>query len=200
MNKQEFLTAIASAAGELPQSDVQKSLDYYSEMIDDAIEDGLTEEEAVAGMDSPINIAGQIAAELPLSSLMKAKVKPRRSLQVWEILLLILGAPVWLPLLFAAIILLLAFFLVLWAMLLSVYCIVLSCAVGAVSGIGYAGAALFTGNMVTAAFYGGMGIFLFGLSILLFFGCNQGAAGLIALHKLLLRQLKTQFVKKENQQ
>ena len=43
MTKQEFLRELWNRLTELPQEDVEKSLDYYSEMIDDRVEDGLTE-------------------------------------------------------------------------------------------------------------------------------------------------------------
>ena len=48
MNKQEFLSALQNALAGLPKKDRQKTLAFYSEMIDDRMEDGMTEEEAVA--------------------------------------------------------------------------------------------------------------------------------------------------------
>ena len=48
MSKTEFLTELKKALEGLPEEDIEKSLEYYSEMIDDRIEDGLSEEEAVA--------------------------------------------------------------------------------------------------------------------------------------------------------
>lgn len=47
MNKQEFLAALAEGLTGLPQADVEERLAFYGEMIDDRMEEGLTEEEAV---------------------------------------------------------------------------------------------------------------------------------------------------------
>lgn len=44
MNKQEYLEAIRSRISAMPADDVNRFMDYYSEMIDDRVEDGLSEE------------------------------------------------------------------------------------------------------------------------------------------------------------
>ena len=43
MNKQEYLEAIRSRISAMPADDVNRFMDYYSEMIDDRVEDGLSE-------------------------------------------------------------------------------------------------------------------------------------------------------------
>ena len=50
MTKQEFLRALWNKLSALPSEDVGRALDYFSEMIDDRMENGLTEEEAVAAV------------------------------------------------------------------------------------------------------------------------------------------------------
>ena len=45
MNKQEFITSLYNRLSGLPQNDIENSIEFYSEMIDDRIEEGLTEEE-----------------------------------------------------------------------------------------------------------------------------------------------------------
>ena len=47
MSKSEFLTALRARLGGLPQGDVAERLDFYSELIDDRMEEGLSEEAAV---------------------------------------------------------------------------------------------------------------------------------------------------------
>ena len=66
-------------------------------MIDDRMEEGLAEEEAVSSFGTPEEIADQILSEIPLSRLVRERVKPKRALKAWEIVLLVLGSPVWLP-------------------------------------------------------------------------------------------------------
>ena len=44
MNKQEYLESIRSRISAMPADDVNRFMDYYSEMIDDRVEDGLSED------------------------------------------------------------------------------------------------------------------------------------------------------------
>ena len=67
-------------------------------MIDDRMEDGISEEEAVEGIGTVDQIYEQIMSDMPLVKLVKEKVKPKRKLKAWEIVLLTLGSPVWIPL------------------------------------------------------------------------------------------------------
>ena len=65
MTKQEFLRALWNKLSALPSEDVGRALDYFSEMIDDRMENGLTEEEAVAAIGSVDDAVAKIAVELP---------------------------------------------------------------------------------------------------------------------------------------
>lgn len=47
MNKQEFLMRLREGLSGLPENDIEERLIFYSEMIDDRKEEGLSEEEAV---------------------------------------------------------------------------------------------------------------------------------------------------------
>ena len=120
MTRNEFMAALRTRLAGLPEQDMQKSLAYYGEMIDDCTEDGMSEEEAVASMGDPEEIAQQILADIPLGRLVKERIRPKRKLQAWEIVLLILGSPVWLSLLIAAAAVILSLFVAFVAVLLSV--------------------------------------------------------------------------------
>ena len=64
MRKEEFLTALrAGLTGLLPEG-VEKLVEFCSEMIDDRIEDGLTEEEAVAAAGPLDELVKQAKSEL----------------------------------------------------------------------------------------------------------------------------------------
>lgn len=102
MNQETFLEALRQRLQALPQQERERCVEDYRGMIYDRMEDGATEEQAIAELGSPEEIAGQILEEVPLSTLVKERVRPKRSLRGWEIALLILGAPLWLPLLLAA--------------------------------------------------------------------------------------------------
>lgn len=112
MNKQEYLESIRSRISAMPADDVNRFMDYYSEMIDDRVEDGLSEEEAVADMGSPDAAVEQILEDMPLTKLVKEKIKPKHELKAWEVVLIVLGSPVWIPLLITAAVLLLTLWIV----------------------------------------------------------------------------------------
>ena len=64
MNKEEYLDAIRGRISAMPADDINRFMDYYSEMIDDRMEDGLSEDEAVADMGSPDAAVEQILEEI----------------------------------------------------------------------------------------------------------------------------------------
>ena len=63
MNKQEFITLLEKRLFELPQVEKEHLLNYYNETIEDRIEDGMSEAEAVASLDSVEDIVKQIYSE-----------------------------------------------------------------------------------------------------------------------------------------
>ena len=95
MNKQEFLGALRRGLLGLTEEDIENSVEFYSEMIDDRIDEGMSEDEAVADIGSANEVIQQILSEASLTKLVKRKVKKNRSLKGWEIVLLIAGSPVW---------------------------------------------------------------------------------------------------------
>ena len=61
MTKAEFLSALAGELSRLPETERREHLDYYSELIDDMMEeDGLSEQEAVDRLDDVYAIAADI--------------------------------------------------------------------------------------------------------------------------------------------
>lgn len=135
MNKKEFLSALQAGLSGLPEEDVKHWLDFYAEMIDDRMEDGMTETDAVAAVGPVCDVVAQILSETPLPKLVQAKVKPKHPLRVWEIVLLVLGSPVWVPLLLAGVLVILACYAVLWSVIITLYAIDLSFALCAVAGL-----------------------------------------------------------------
>ncbi len=60
LNKEQFLAALRARITGLPKDDLERTLQYYREMIDDRIEDGMTEFEAVADVGDPAELAEAI--------------------------------------------------------------------------------------------------------------------------------------------
>lgn len=65
MNKYEFLAAVRERLDGLDKDDIDRSLDYYREMIEDRVEEGLSEDEAVAALGSIDSIVADIRGEAP---------------------------------------------------------------------------------------------------------------------------------------
>ena len=173
MTKAEFFNRLACALAGLGAEDIQKSLEYYDEMLQDRIEDGMTEEEAVASLEEPEAIARQIMLDTPLPKSVRSTKEPARRIKVWEIILLVLGAPVWLPLLLTLIFGALTLYLTVWIILLSFYATDLSLLAVAVFGLVESGLLLTAAKPLQSLFYFGAGIACFGLAVLLFFAFNK---------------------------
>ena len=198
MTKLEFFNELQSRLDGLPKAEADERFSFYHEMIDDRIEDGLSEEEAVAEVGTPEEIANQILSEIPLSTLVKEKVKKNRALRGWEIVLLILGFLLWFPLLIAALVVILSIYISIWAVVLSLYAVDLSLALCAVALVVGMFIYLFQGNIGGALMSLGTGILSAGLAILLFIGCVAISKGIIVLTKKSLLGVKSWFVRKED--
>ena len=196
MKKNEFLWGLAEGLRGLPPEDLERWVDYYREMIDDRMDDGLSEEEAVADLGSLEEIRDQILTETPLPRLVKESVRPKRKLRAWEIVLLVLGSPVWLPLLAAAVIVAASVYLSVWAVLLSLYAADLAVAVTGLAGGVALVQMLMAGRTAEGILFLGAGLVCIGLAILLFFGFNQLTKGLVWVTKRALLALKNSFVRK----
>lgn len=154
MDKNTFLTQLQKRLKGLPEEDLQRTLDYYREMIEDRMEEGLSEEEAVANIGSVEQIAEPL---LPKTH--------KRKLTAWEIVLLILGFPLWFPLLVAAA-------AVVIALVVSIYAVDISLAACCAGGILCAVVYLVQLHWTGAAFLFGAGLLCGGLAILCFMGSN----------------------------
>ena len=197
MNKQEFLLALRGALAGLSEADIRSSLDYYAEIIDDQMEEGITETDAVASLGSVVSVAEQILLDMPLPKLVKARVKPKRRLRAWEIVLIAVGSPLWFPILLALAVVVLAVYIVLWSVVISLYAADLSLAAGALAGIAGCAVLAATGRIAPALLFVGAGLACAGLAIFGFLGCNVTAKGVLQLGKLIWRGIKSCLIRKE---
>ena len=69
MNKDQFLEELRKKLSGLPQEDIDERVAFYSEMIDDRMEEDITEEEAVASLGTVDSVVEQIMSEIPLTKL-----------------------------------------------------------------------------------------------------------------------------------
>ena len=196
MNKQEFILQLRQRLSGFPQDEIEERLTFYSEMIDDRIEEGLSEEEALTEIGSVEEIITQITADIPLTKFVKEKIKPKHKLGVWEIVLIVLGSPIWLSLLIAFFAVILALYIVLWSVIICLWAVEVSlwaCALGGVtSGIGFA----CNGNVSSGMIMIAGALICVGLSIFMFFGCNASSKGIVKLTKKIAIGIKNIFIRK----
>ena len=198
MTKQAFLDELRKGLAGLPQEDIEERITFYGEIIDDSIEEGLSEEEAVARCGSVEEIVSQTLADIPLTKLVKEKVKPNRALKAWEIVLIILGFPVWFPLLIAAVSVIFAFYITIWSLIITLWAAELAIAVGALALIAAAVLFMVQGHAPTGLAALGAGLLAAGLSVFLFFGCRAATKGILLLTKKVALGVKSLFIKKED--
>ena len=92
MNKQEYLEALNKALSGIPESEKQKTLDYYTEIIDDAMEEGEEEASIIARLDAPSDIGRRLIDETPLRKFVTEDVKKHKIDNLTAILLNIIPA------------------------------------------------------------------------------------------------------------
>ena len=200
MTKSEFLSELCRALGSVPENDIFERVNFYSEMIDDRIEEGMSEEEAVAAMGSVDDIASGIIADIPIGKLVREKIKPKRTLETWEILLLVLGSPLWISLLAAAFAILLALYAVLWSVVVCLWATEASLIGGALGGLVGGTVVALTGNTLSGAALIGAGLACSGLLIFLLFGCLSATKNIACLSKDIVVGIKKLLLKKEGAQ
>lgn len=197
MNKQEFLDLLGARLSGLPRQEVDDRLSFYSEMIDDRIEEGLSEEQAISEIGSVDAIAEQITADIPLIKIATERMRPKRELKTWEIVLLAAGAPIWIPLAITALSVVLSLYLALWSVIISLWSVFASFIACAIAGVVSGCVIAFGGNSLAGLALIAAGLICTGLAILSFFGCRAATDGVILLAKKAVLGIKKCFVKKE---
>ena len=194
MNKEQFLTELKNGLSGLPQNDIDERMLFYGEMIDDRMEEGMNEEEAVAGIGSVDEIVSQTISEVPLTKIVKKRMTPERSLQTWEIVLIVLG----LPLLAAFVAVVLSMYAVIWSLIITLWAVELTFIACALSGIAAAAAYWLHGNLIPGFAMLGAAFLCGGISIFVFFGCLAASKGILHLTGKAALGIKTMFIRKEN--
>ena len=196
MNKQEFLTELRKGLSGLPQNDIEERLAFYGEMLDDRIEEGLSEDAAVAEIGDANEIVRQTVADIPLAKLAKERIKPKRRLKAWEIILLALGSPVWLSILTAAAAVIFSLYASVWAVIVSLWSVFVSLAVCAVGSVPLCVLLVAGGSGASGIVALSAGIICAGLSIFMFFGCRETARGILILTRKMTIGIKNRFIGK----
>ena len=172
MKKEEFLNRLRIKLDGLPKQEIDERVEFYSEMIADRIEEGLSEEEAVAKIGSAEELAWGIISETPSISISEMKTKSKKKIGASEIILLAVGSPIWLSLLIAAGAVVFSVYVAAWSAVIALWAFggaFVGCAVGSVFLCGlYA----YLGNISLSIFVLGAAFVLTGLAIFWFYLCK----------------------------
>ncbi len=172
MDKRTFLERLQAALAGLPDAERERQLAYYEEMIDDRVEEGMSESEAIAALGPADQLAQRVLRQTPPQQRADRVRRSGIPTAVW-VLLAVLLLPLWLPLLGLAGALVLGSFALLFGLIVA--------AAGLVAGLGVGG----VGAMIWAL----VSWDLSGMSVVFAIG-----AGLIAIGAALLLALPAAYL------
>ena len=194
MNKVEFLAALRRALGKLPSYEVEQTITFYTEMIDDRIEDGMPEADAVAALGSVEAIAAQIIAETP--AIPKAIAKANTGSRTLNIVLLAVFSPIWVPLARALAMAALMVYLSIWMVVIALWATVvllLLCAPIGIAGLVWC---YVNGYQLPGLYILGCGLAGTGVGLFAWFGVLAASKGLVKLTHSFAQWVKSLFVKR----
>lgn len=182
MSKEEFLGSLNRLLKSLGKSEREKSLSYYNEIIDDYMEDGYTEEEAVEQIGPP----GQIAQEILEEQQTQMKTPMSRGMKGLIAVLLVLGFPLWGSLVLAGFCLVLSAVLLVLSAYIVIWCIPICTGAVSVAGL-----------ILSVVSMGGAAVIIFQNSAagVIQLGVGMSSAGIFILTGLLTWILGKYFVK-----
>lgn len=190
MNRAWFLSEIKNKMEQFPDFELQETLDYYNEIINDKIEGGMSEEEAIISLGNVDEIIKEMIYEMPLTSILNSKMKPKREFNIIQkffigLALLIGPLPFFIVLFFV--------YLSIWAVIGSLYLmdfLMLLASLLSILGFGFH---IFTGNWIQSVLSLGFFFILTGLSILTFYGVNFVSVYLVEISKKYVRWIKSKL-------
>lgn len=192
MNRDEFLAALRGEIDSLDLHDRNRFLDYYREMIDDCIENGMPEADAVASMGDVRSIAERILSDIEPNA--DANINPNITPDLTPnadsdtdknkqdpgeentkkssighdlmVALIVMTAVIWIPLIFAAAAVILAVYIVMWSVVLVAYSLSVAFIAATAATIHFAVTSAITGSLGITTISVGGAFICFGLSIL----------------------------------
>ena len=199
MSRDAFIGELRHRMAGLPQEAVDRTVEYYSELIADSVEDGLTEEEAVARLEPMDQIVANVVKDTPLTQIVQTRVQEskKKGGSGWVIALLILGAPVWLPLLIAVLAVLFSLFIALWAVVIALWAAVLGVILAGVAAMAAGVFELVRLHVPQGLVLLGGGLVCLGLCALLYLLMKLITVGTVKLCKWVWTGIKSLFVGKK---
>ena len=193
MTRDEFLGRLGELLACLPAEQVEETKAFYAEAIADRMEDGMSEEEAVAAMGAPGEVAEATLDDLPAVPRAIAKTRRRSNALLWA--LAIVGSPVWAPLLIAFFAVAFIVYVCIWVLALCVW--IVAAAVGGVGVVelAFAVGGIAIGHVPYVLASAGMGLGLIGAALLVGAGAWEASKQIARLSALWARKAVSPFWK-----
>ena len=190
MKKEAFLRALNKRLEGMSAEERARALEFCAESIDDRVEDGMAEEDAVTALGDVEDVARGLLADRPLGAVVRERV--RHESNAGRVVLLICASP-----------LLVTFFAVglsvyaaLWAAMIAIYAAVASLLIAGAAGALGGVALMFLQGAAPGLCICGAGLVSFALGLLLIDPVKAAGRGLWKLTKAFGRGCKRLIVGK----
>lgn len=193
MNIDTFYHEMNRLLKQLSKQDREQALTYYGEIIADSMEDGYSAEEAIARLGNLEMLADNVLAEYRKAvPVLRGKSTGSR---VLNIILLILGSPIWLTIFAVIFVLILVVYILLYVPVLVLGVLALAFPLAGIWSI--VGAPFLMADIFSAGLFQlGGGIALLGLSILCFFAFYYTLKGIIKATVFMSKKIAGLFRRK----
>jgi len=193
MTRDEFLGRLGELLACLPADQVEETRQFYAEAIADRMEDGMTEEEAVAAMGTPGEAAEATLDELPAVPRAIARTRRRSTALLW--VLAIVGSPVWVPLLAAFAAVAVTVYVCIWALALCVWIVAVALGSAGIAELLFAACGVTIGHFPYALASAGVGLGLVGVALFVGAGAWAVSRQIARLSALWARKAVSPFWK-----
>ena len=193
MTRDEFLGRLGELLACLPADQVRETQEFYAEAIADRMEDGMGEEEAVAAMGAPGEVAEAVLDDLPAVPRAIARTRRRSTTLLW--VLTIVGSPVWVPLLLAFAAVAVAVYVCIWILALCVWIVAAALGGAGMVELVFAACGVVIGHFPYALASAGMGLGLVGVALFVGAGAWAVSRQIAHLSALWARKVASPFWK-----
>jgi len=197
MTKREFLQRLEVRLNEEKIGNASDVVDFYDEMISDRMEDGMDEKEAIDKNKDIESIVNSMNLEKSMPSLIKDtiakkhdKAKKNNNVGAWTALLII-GAPIWLPVAIAYLAVVFALLLSLFLVMVAYFVVAVCLPAGSIACLlkaftVFGGSLTFAGSIYMV----GAALVLAGVSILMWMGSKKMVVSMKDAIKKALKKAK----------
>lgn len=193
MTRDEFLGRLGELLACLPADQVRETQEFYAEAIADRMEDGMGEEEAVAAMGAPGEVAEAVLDDLPAVPRAIARTRRRSTTLLW--VLTIVWWPVWVPLLLAFAAVAVAVYVCIWILALCVWIVAAALGGAGMVELVFAACGVVIGHVPYALASAGMGLGLVGVALFVGAGAWAASKQIARLSALWARKVASPFWK-----